>query len=258
MSSDTTAFGIDFYPGNKKALLTCIREGVRQPYSFVVTPNVDHLVQLEHDAELRDAYAKARWRLCDSRILLSLLKRLGIHLDEVIPGSDLTLDLLDWANRERLRVVLIGSLESEADKLRALYPGIDLYHYNPPMGFIRKPEEVQRCLQFVRDNPSELVLYAVGTPRGEVLAAATMPYERTGMGFSIGASISFATGTIKRAPRWMRESKLEWLHRMLMEPRRLARRYWIDAMYIVPAYLRERSARHKNTGHKTRPAKQES
>ena len=253
MSSDTNAFGIDFYPGNKKALLTCIREGVKQPYSFVVTPNVDHLVQLEHDEQLRDAYAKARWRLCDSRILLSLLSRLGVHLDEAIPGSDLTLDLLKWADTECLRVVLIGSVDSEAEKLRALYPGIVLYHYNPPMGFIKKPEEVQRCLQFVRENPSELVLYAVGTPRGEVLAAATQPGERTGMGFSIGASISFATGTIKRAPKWMREYKLEWLHRMCMEPRRLAKRYWIDAMYIVPAFLREKNARQK-----TSPAKQES
>ena len=253
MSSDTNAFGIDFFSGNKKTLLTYIREGVKQPYSFVVTPNVDHLVQLEYDEQLRDSYFKARWRVCDSRILVSLLSRLGIHLDEAIPGSDLTLDLLKWADRDRLRIVLIGSAASEAEKLRALYPGISLYHYNPPMGFIKKPEEVQRCLQFVRENPSELVLYAVGTPRGEVLAAATQPSERTGMGFSIGASISFATGTIKRAPKWMREYKLEWLHRMCMEPRRLAKRYWADAVYIVPAFLREKSARQKAS-----PAKQES
>lgn len=245
MSSDTTAFGIDFYSGNKRTLLTCIREGIKQPYSYVVTPNVDHLVQLETDNQLRHAYANARWRLCDSRILLSLLHRLGVHLDEAIPGSDLTLDLLKWADADRLSVVLIGSAASEAEKLRALYPGITLYHYNPPMGFIKKPEEVQRCLQFVRENPSDLVLYAVGTPRGEVLAGMTQPNERTGMGFCIGASISFATGTIKRAPRWMRESKLEWLHRMCLEPRRLAKRYLIDAVYIVPAFMREKNARHK-------------
>lgn len=253
MSSDTTAFGINFYSGNKKTLLACIREGVKQPYSFVVTPNVDHLVQLQHDDALRDAYAKARWRLCDSRILLSLLDRLGIHIDEAIPGSDLTLDLLQWANDDCLRVVLIGCSTVETQKLCALYPGIVLYHYNPPMGFIEKPAEVQRCLQFIRDTPSELVLYAVGTPRGEILAAATQAHERSGMGFSIGASIAFATGTIKRAPLWMRECKLEWLHRMCLEPRRLARRYFNDALFIVPAYLREKHSRHKAS-----PAKQES
>lgn len=253
MSSDTTAFGIDFYSGTKKAFLNCVREGVKQPYSFACTPNVDHLVQMQHDEELRDAYAKARWRLCDSRVLLSLLDRLGVHLEEAIPGSDLTLDLLSWADQERLRIVLIGATSSEVAKLRKIYPGIQIYHHNPPMGFIKNPEEVQRCLQFVRDNPSELVLYAVGTPRGEVLAAATQPHERTGLGFSIGASISFATGTIKRAPKWMRECKLEWLHRMCMEPKRLSKRYWQDALYIVPAYLREKHMRHKVS-----PTKQES
>jgi len=246
VSSDTTAFGINFYPGNKRALLDSVREYIRQPYSFVVTPNVDHLVQLEHDQELRGAYDRARWRLCDSRILLSLLDRLGVHLEEAIPGSDLTLDLLRWANEDRLRVVLIGCSTTEADKLRTLYPGITLAHYNPPMGFIKNPEEVQRCLDFVRSNPSELVFYAVGTPRGEILAAKTQPHERTGMGFCIGASIAFATGTVKRAPVWMREHKLEWLHRMCLEPRRLAKRYFQDALFIVPAYLREKHHRQKS------------
>lgn len=245
MSSDTTAFGINFYPANKRVLLDSVRESIRQPYSFVVTPNVDHLVQLEHDHALRDAYAKARWRLCDSRILLSLLDRLGVHLEEAIPGSDLTLDLLQWAHQDCLRIVLIGCSTTEADKLRALYPGITLKHYNPPMGFIKNPEEVQRCLDFVRDNPSELVFYAVGTPRGEILASKTQPDERTGMGFCIGASIAFATGSVKRAPLWMREHKLEWLHRMCLEPRRLAKRYFQDALFIVPAYLREKQHRQK-------------
>ncbi len=63
------------------------------------------------------------------------------------------------------------------------------------------------------------------------------------MGFCIGASISFATGTVKRAPRWMQNCRLEWLHRMLSEPRRLVGRYLHDAMFIVPAYRREKSAR---------------
>lgn len=254
MSSDSNeAFGVRFYTGGKAALLASIREAVSQPYSFVVTPNVDHLAQLQHNRELRDAYTKARWRLCDSRVLLPLLHRLGVTIEEVIPGSDLTMDLLDWANDERLRLVLIGATADECAKLRVLYPGIEVYHHNPPMGFINRPEEVQRCLQFINEHPSELVFYAVGAPRQEILAAAVSSRDRTGMGFCIGASISFATGSIKRAPKWMQMNKLEWLHRMFSEPRRLAKRYLHDALFIVPAYLRERSARH----HKAGPAKQD-
>ncbi len=101
MSSKTNhAFGVDFYTGSKAALLATIREGVKQPYSFVVTPNVDHLAQLQNNPSLRNAYAKARLRLCDSRILMPLLHRLGVPVEEVIPGSDLTIDLLRWADRD--------------------------------------------------------------------------------------------------------------------------------------------------------------
>ncbi|EPL61283.1 N-acetyl-mannosamine transferase [Stutzerimonas stutzeri B1SMN1] len=108
-----------FYTGSKASLLNCIREGVKQPYSFVVTPNVDHLAQLQDNPALREAYAKARLRLCDSRILQPLLQRLGVQIEEVIPGSDLTMDLLDWANREHLRIVLIGATEQECSKSTA-------------------------------------------------------------------------------------------------------------------------------------------
>ncbi|UVO19418.1 WecB/TagA/CpsF family glycosyltransferase [Stutzerimonas stutzeri] len=244
MSSDTNhAFGVSFYTGSKAALLASIREGVKQPYSFVVTPNVDHLAQLQHNAALRAAYSKARLRLCDSRVLMPLLQRLGVAVEEVIPGSDLTIDLLRWADSERLRIVLIGASDEECAKLRNLYPGITVYHHNPPMGFIDRPDEVRRCLKFIREHPSELVFYAVGAPRQEILASSIESHERTGMGFCIGASISFATGSIKRAPRWMQNCKLEWLHRMLSEPRRLVRRYVHDALFIVPAYRREKSNR---------------
>ena len=244
MSNDTNhAFGVSFYTGSKAALLAAVREGVKQPYSFVVTPNVDHLAQLQHNAALRAAYSKARLRLCDSRVLMPLLQRLGVAVEEVIPGSDLTIDLLRWADSERLRIVLVGASNEECTKLRNLYPGITVYHYNPPMGFIDRPDEVRRCLEFIRQHPSELVFYAVGAPRQEILASSIESHERTGMGFCIGASISFATGSIKRAPRWMQNCKLEWLHRMLSEPRRLVRRYVHDALFIVPAYRREKSNR---------------
>ncbi|WP_028239923.1 WecB/TagA/CpsF family glycosyltransferase [Stutzerimonas azotifigens] len=255
MSSETNqAFGVRFYTGTKQALLASIRDGVRQPYSFVVTPNVDHLVLLQRDPGFQEAYARARVRICDSRILMPLLHSLGVEVEEVIPGSDLTVDLLRWADRENWQLVLIGSRESEYRKLQALYPGIRIHHYDPPMGFIDKPEEVERCLAFVREHPSELVFYAVGAPRQEILASRIAPHERTGMGFCIGASISFATGSIRRAPLWMQKARLEWLHRMLSEPRRLVKRYLQDALFIVPAYLRERSGKQ----HKGKPVKQDS
>ncbi|MBA1276000.1 WecB/TagA/CpsF family glycosyltransferase [Stutzerimonas azotifigens] len=241
MSQETAwAFGVDFYTGSKASLLSDIAKAVHKPYSYVVTPNVDHLVLLQRSGELRKAYAGARLRICDSRILEWLMRRLGIAIKQTIPGSDLTLDLLRWADKQRLRLVLIGATDEECERLRILYPSICLFHHNPPMGFIDRPEDVERCLKFVRETPSELVFYAVGAPRQEILASLVRRDERTGMGFCIGASISFATGTLKRAPLWIQRMRLEWLHRMLSDPRRLVKRYLDDALFLPSAYLRER------------------
>lgn len=241
LNENTQAFGVNFYTGSKAELLKTIRDAMEQPYSYIVTPNVDHLAQLHDSEAFRRAYAKARLRVCDSRVLLPLLRSLGVAVREVIPGSDLTMDLLRMAQAEGLTLVLIGSSEEECQRLQRRYPGIKIHHYNPPMGFINKPEEVERCLEFVRTHPSHLVFYAVGAPRQELLASEVRGHERNGVGLCIGASIAFATGTVKRAPVWMQQARLEWLHRLCMEPRRLARRYLHDMLYIVPAYWRERS-----------------
>ena len=244
----TPAFGVDFYTGTKSERLERIKEGVQQPYSYIVTPNVDHLVLLKRSEGLRQAYAHARLRICDSRILAPMLHSLGVHVREVIPGSDLTIDLLNWANQNELRLVLIGASDTECNRLRLRYPRIQIAHHNPPMGFIDRPAEVEQCLDFIRTHPSELVFYAVGAPRQEILAAAVRSEERNGIGLCIGASIAFATGSVKRAPAWMQEARLEWLHRMCSEPRRLVKRYLQDFLFIVPAYYRERLLRLQRGG----------
>ncbi len=240
-NENSQAFGVDFFTGSKADLLKLIRDGMSQPYSYIVTPNVDHLAQLQDSEPFRRAYAKARLRVCDSRVLLPLLRSLGVAVPEVIPGSDLTVDLLRLAQAEGLSLVLIGSSDSECSRLRRRFPGIEIHHYNPPMGFINDPLEVERCLSFIREHPSQLIFYAVGAPRQELLASMVKSHERDGIGLCIGASIAFATGTVKRAPRWMQNARLEWLHRLCTEPRRLGRRYLHDLFYIIPAYWRERS-----------------
>ena len=240
MEAKNRAFGVEFYLGKKEDLLSIIPQWVLEPYSYIVTPNLDHLVLLQESQELNQSYHYARLRVCDSRVLIPLLKRLGVHIEEVICGSDLTIDLLKMANGAGWGVTIIGSTDEEIDKLKALYPKLSVYHHNPPMGFINNPVEVEKAVEYAVNTSSELVLYAVGAPRQEHLAYLVSKRQRRGMGFCIGASISFATGSIKRAPVWMQKAKIEWLHRMLSDPRRLIRRYWKDFLFIIPAYLKER------------------
>lgn len=233
-------FGIRFYRGTRAELVQAVLRRMTHPFSYIVTPNVDHVVRLQHDPALQQAYAQASERVCDSRILAPLLASLGASVPEVIPGSDLTLCLLEEADRRLLTVALVGGSRQEAAWLADRYPGLRLLHHDPPMGFIDRPHEVQACLDFLYTHPAHLVLLAVGCPRQELLASRIDPVRCSGVGLCIGASVRFAVGTLRRAPGWMQQARLEWLYRLLSEPRRLASRYLGDAWQILPIYWRAR------------------
>lgn len=195
------------------------------PFEFVVTPNVDHLLRYYDDTTFRDPYAQARYILLDSRVLAYMLRlSRGVRV-RVCPGSDLTPSLLRLASVQD-RVVLIGGSAGQAQRLREQY-ALGLSHYDPPMGFIRDPAEVERCLQFVEaQSPFRFCFLAVGSPQQEILARELKRRGRTqGLGLCVGASINFLTGAERRAPSWMQRCGLEWLFRLSQDPRRLASRY---------------------------------
>ncbi len=200
-----------------------------QRLGYVVTPNVDHLVRLHEDAGFRAAYSEAAFVLLDSRFASKLLHRLRRIRLPVCTGSDLTAALFQRIIRPTDRIVLIGSSAAQAQWLRDRFGLRDLQHHNPPMGFIRQPGAVEAALQFIESaSPFRYCLIGVGTPQGEMLAQRLCGRDRArGLVLCIGASIDFVTGTQRRAPPWMRRLGIEWLYRLVREPRRLAYRYLV-------------------------------
>ncbi len=237
--STIKGFDIDFYDGSNTELIDQIISSSGRAFSYIVTPNVNHVVRLEDDRDLRRAYANASHRICDSQVLKGLMKLLRTPVPEVIPGSNLTGELMDIAEAKAWRVTVIGSGVSEMRTMRRLYPNVTFFHHNPPMGFFDHPPEVQACLDFVVDHPAELVVLAVGCPRQEILGQLIQADGRAqGVGLCVGASIDFLSGKVRRAPKWMQHMSLEWLHRMCTEPRRLAKRYANDAVRMIPIVYR--------------------
>ena len=108
------------------------------------------------------------------------------------------------------------------------------------MGFDRDAAALRAAVEFVLAHPARFVFLAVGSPRQEILAAAIAATGRaTGTGLCVGASLSFLAGAERRAPHWMRRQGLEWLFRLLSDPRRFSRRYLIDSPNVFRLLLRE-------------------
>lgn len=202
-------------------------------FKYVVTPNVHHMVRfLEDPATMQPLYERA-WRIfCDSRVLSRLARLEGLRLP-VITGSDLTACLIARAAEQRLRVALVGPTAEACALLAGKHPGLDIVFHTPPMGFINSEPEIQKCVDFVVTTQAPLVFLAVGMPQQEILARhiADHPQAR-GVGLCIGASIDFLTGKQRRAPIWVQKAGLEWLHRLLSDPRRLAWRYLVECPRI--------------------------
>jgi exopolysaccharide biosynthesis WecB/TagA/CpsF family protein len=211
----------------------------QQRFGYVVTPNVDHLIRYYEDAAFRAHYRAAEYILMDSRFaarLVYLLK--GVRLP-ICTGSDLTAHLLAEVVQPSDRIVMIGGTSEQAQLIAARYGLKDLRHHNPPMGFINDPAAVEQCLAFIEQNgPFRFCFLAVGSPQQETIAQALRARGiARGLALCIGASLNFITGHEKRAPVWMQKMALEWLYRLLQNPRRLAGRYLVRGPRIF-AHLR--------------------
>lgn len=222
------------------AVVRDLAEGA--PFTYVATPNVDHMVRLhrEHDnPRLWAAYENATLLLCDSRILKRLAKLSGLDLD-LVTGSDLTAKLLDHSSQLQSAAV-IGGDEVLMRDLRAQYPAVTWYWHEPPHGVLRNPAAQQAIVEFVEGCPAGLFFFAIGSPQSEVVCQLVAERGKArGVGLCIGASLEFLTGAKTRAPRWMQRTGLEWLFRLASEPARLWRRYLIEGPQIFLIWWRWR------------------
>lgn len=209
----------------------------------VVTPNVDHVVRL-HAAEgvfaerLWSAYRDATLCINDSRILARLAAWRGVHLP-VVPGSDLTRELLRHV-RAGDRIAVIGGDAATVGELAAQCPPVDIVQHIPPMGLVNNAAALRDAADFVVGAQARFVFLAVGSPQQELLAQLIRAAPAaSGVVLCIGAGIDFLTGRAQRAPAWVQHAHLEWLHRLLSDPKRLWRRYLVDGPRIFALALRE-------------------
>jgi N-acetylglucosaminyldiphosphoundecaprenol N-acetyl-beta-D-mannosaminyltransferase len=203
----------------------------------LATINLDHLVKLRRDPVFAAAYAAQDLVVADGNPIV-WLSRLARRPVDLVPGSDLILPLAQAAADAGVSVALLGStqpaLAAAADGLRARVPGLRVAAcIAPPMGFDPDGPGAGTVLEQVGASGARLVFLALGAPKQERLAArgrAALP----GVGFaSIGAGLDFIAGTQTRAPAWVRAMAMEWLWRMLSNPRRLTRRY-AECALILP------------------------
>ena len=242
MKSRIELFGMSIDAIRMPEAVERIYEWIARPEGacrYVVTPNVDHAVIFQQHAELRRAYDRASLVLADGMPVVLASRLLGKPLPERVPGSDLAPALFAAASSQRpLRVYLLGAAhgvaEIAAKKIEQTWPAVQVTGvFSPPIGFEKDSQQNRDILDRIAAAKPDLLVVGLGAPKQELWLAAHRQEIRASVALGIGATIDFLAGERSRAPVWMRRCGLEWLHRMLSEPRRLTGRYARDA-WIFP------------------------
>jgi N-acetylglucosaminyldiphosphoundecaprenol N-acetyl-beta-D-mannosaminyltransferase len=224
-----------------EALDWIMQQSKEETFSYLVTPNVDHIVQIHGsgNADAAQAFRDADFVVCDSRILALLGQISGLRLP-VVPGSDLTRELL-CALGKGTRLAVVGGDDVLLAALAIRYPKVEWMAHYPPMGVLANPAARQAIADFVSGSRADIVLFAIGAPQSEITCHEIARQGKArGTALCIGASLEFLTGAKKRAPHWMQRFALEWLFRLLSEPGRLWRRYLVVGPRVLMIWWRWR------------------
>jgi N-acetylglucosaminyldiphosphoundecaprenol N-acetyl-beta-D-mannosaminyltransferase len=212
----------------------------------VVPGNVDFVMKARRDP----LFAQELWRadlvVADGVPIVWAASMLGDSICGRVSGTDLVWSCAEISAETGCAVALIGGKSGvalrAAQKMRERYPQSKLYAI--PTAMPLDYDENVKLVEQIRAVHASIILVALGAPRQERWVQANLAACKANVGIGIGSAFDIICGDTPRAPDWMKDRGLEWLYRMLQEPRRLGKRYLIEdspfLLYLAHAIIRKK------------------
>lgn len=238
-------FGIDYAIVDYESASDIIVRNAEENSSFGVSALAVHgLVTSVRDNTVGDRVRRIQMVVPDGqpvRWALNSFHKVGMK--DRVYGPTLTLHVLEKASQKRLKVFLYGSTAETLDKfsafIRDTYPGVELCGIHVDRFRDATPEEDVQDIQRINDLGAHIVLVGRGCPRQEIWVADHLDKVNAAM-LAVGAAFDFHAGTVKQAPKWMQARGLEWLYRLIKEPRRLWKRYFVTNSYFIYLFVKHK------------------
>lgn len=215
-------------------------------FAHLIGVNADKLLQMRDDAEMDACVRRCEVVNADGASMVMAANKLGVSLPGRVAGIDLMWELCALAEREGHRVYLLGAkaevVEKTAAVLAGRYPGITICGYRD--GYFGD-DEFDAVVAQVEETRPDIVFVGITSPKKERLIERFRELGARGAFVGVGGSFDVVSGNIPRAPMWMQRANLEWLFRMVQEPRRLVKRYVVGntRFYLL---LRKEAKRSKS------------
>ena len=191
---------------------------------FIITVNPETLMMSEKDEKLKSILDGNYSFVPDGIAVVKAARKLGINVNERITGIDIAEYLLNVANENSYSIYLFGAKEEVinllVDKIKNEYQNIKILGYSN--GYVDDYDKVMK--KIVKLNP-DICMVALGIPLQEKLIYKYFKEVKKGIYIGVGGSFDVLSGSKKRAPKIFIKLNLEWLYRIVKEPKRI-KRFW--------------------------------
>ena len=218
--------------------------------AYITNPNVDTIVRYNRDAEFAKFYNEGVLCVPDGMFILWASRFLGTPLKEKVSGSDLVPQVCKLADAKSYKLFFLGGRPGAAQAAKeqlkkSLFNLNVIGTYAPPLGFEKDEVELKKIVSMIKDAKPDILFVGLGAPKQERWIKRY--YQELGVPvcMGVGVTFEFIAGIVKRAPKWMQKTGLEWFWRLCMEPGRLWKRYLVEDMQIFRIIFKQKMKRNK-------------
>lgn len=241
----TAVCGIEFDNLSMSETLEVIRHRICDQKKTVITPvNVDCVVKAHEDEWYRRFIETSDYIIADGMPIIWASGFSGSPLKERVTGADLLVETCRVASKHNWKLFFYGSAEGVAEeasrRLREQFNCDIVGVYSPPFRAM-SDEELEQIVETINKLEPDIMFVSLGAPKQERFIEQNAHRFNCKVFIPCGAAVDFCAGVKKRAPKLMQRIGMEWVWRLMSEPKRLLKRYLIDDMKFFKIILQARS-----------------
>lgn len=211
------------------AIEKTIRFAKKRPAKYVCVNSAQDVVIAQHDPRFREIVNQSDLATADGWPVVWSIRSQGMQQNGRVTGPDLMLAVCEQGVEMGLKHFLYGGVEEVPDlltsKLKQKFPGINICGaHSPPFRKLNKLED-QAEIDMINSANADVLWIGISTPKQHFWLQDHIDKLNVGVVVTVGAAFDFHSGRVNRAPKWMQQHGLEWLHRAAKEPKRLGMRY---------------------------------
>jgi N-acetylglucosaminyldiphosphoundecaprenol N-acetyl-beta-D-mannosaminyltransferase len=213
-------------PGALAFVDSAVENGYSRSYILAVNP--EKIITLQKNNGLKQTFEKASLLIPDGiGVVVAMRWLYGFSVNRV-PGADLMLNICSEASKNGHKIFIFGSKENvnkeATEKLRYMYPGIQIV--GRCNGYVAD-ERMDELINNINKSEADILFIALGSPKQEEWIQKYLPKVTVKICQGIGGTLDTITGNVERAPLFMQKLGLEWLYRLIKEPKRIRRQIFL-------------------------------